>query len=375
MTNSFLTAQEIARQSLLILRDNLVFPMLAYRDCSQDFAKKGDTIQVKKPPVYQADEFNGSINPQAIEEENVLVTLDKIADVSVEVTAKEMALNLSSFTEQVITPAAIAIAEKINSDGLKLYKDIPYTVGAAGTTPDGLDDFANIRKSLNLRKAPVSQRFAVWDPEADCKFSVLEAIVSAEKSGSTVALREGSIGRIQGIDNYMSQAVPDHIKGTLAASAGNIVLKTAVAADSAVTEITLTKTASNSLSGTLLKGDILTFADCEGQYAVTTGATAADNEITVSVYPAINEAITTSKACTVVAGHTANLAFHKNAFAFVTRPLELARGVESYVTNFEGLSLRVTFSYDATYKKQMLSIDTLYGFKTLYPELAVRVLG
>ena len=45
------------------------------------------------------------------------------------------------------------------------------------------------------------------------------------------------------------------------------------------------------------------------------------------------------------------------------------------MTEFEGLTLRVTFSYDARTKKQMLSIDTLYGYRTLYPELALRVLG
>jgi hypothetical protein len=97
--NQFLTTQEIARQSLLVLRENLVFPMLSYRDCADDFAKKGDTIQVKKPPVYEANEFDGSITVQDTVEDSVLVSLDKIADVSVEITAKEMALNLESFTD------------------------------------------------------------------------------------------------------------------------------------------------------------------------------------------------------------------------------------------------------------------------------------
>ena len=27
------------------------------------------------------------------------------------------------------------------------------------------------------------------------------------------------------------------------------------------------------------------------------------------------------------------------------------------------------------YKKEMLSMDVLYGYKTMYPEMAVRVLG
>ena len=59
----------------------------------------------------------------------------------------------------------------------------------------------------------------------------------------------------------------------------------------------------------------------------------------------------------------------------MSRPLELARGAESYVTSFEGITLRVTFSYDASTKKQMLSIDTLYEFKTIYPQLAMRYMG
>ena len=63
------------------------------------------------------------------------------------------------------------------------------------------------------------------------------------------------------------------------------------------------------------------------------------------------------------------------AFGFISRPLEKARGAESYVTSYNGITLRVTFAYDIATKKQTMSVDTLYGFKTLYPELAVRVLG
>ena len=50
-------------------------------------------------------------------------------------------------------------------------------------------------------------------------------------------------------------------------------------------------------------------------------------------------------------------------------------GVESYVTHYNGVSLRVVRGYDMQHKREMLSMDVLYGFKTLYPELAVRALG
>ncbi|MBS3945331.1 MAG: hypothetical protein KGZ42_07530, partial [Melioribacter sp.] len=75
-------------------------------------------------------------------------------------------------------------------------------------------------------------------------------------------------------------------------------------------------------------------------------------------------------------GHVANLAFHRNAFAFVQRPLEAPLGgVSAYTVNFEGLSLRVAQGYNISTKKETLSMDILYGVKAIYPQLATRVLG
>lgn len=366
MTNNFLTAQEIARQALPVLRDNLVFPMLTYNDYADDFANVGDTIQIKKPPVYEAKEFINTVVPQDIVEDKVLVTMDKIADVSVEVTAKEMALEMDNFAKQVIEPAAIAIAEKINRDGLALYKDIPSFCGIAGTTPAALDDLAAARKVLNINRAPIAPRFGVWDPEADTNFSIIPAIVNAEKSGSTMALHEGAIGRIQGLDNYMSQSICRHM-----VEANGTALKLETGVNAGSTSLNLIGT---TFTGKLVKGDILVIN--KEQYVVTAdSAVASANKIAaVEVMPMLPQ-LPANTPITLVGSHTANLAFHKNAFAFVTRPLEIARGAESYVTNFEGITLRVTFSYDALTKKQMLSIDTLYGFKTIYPQLALRILG
>ena len=80
-------------------------------------------------------------------------------------------------------------------------------------------------------------------------------------------------------------------------------------------------------------------------------------------------------AVSLIGSHTANLAFHPSAFAFVSRPRSAPAGVESYVTSFDGISLRVVRGYDMKYKREMLSMDVLYAYKTIYPELAVRCLG
>jgi len=377
MANEFITVKNIARQLLPRLIENLVFPALVYKDYSDEFVPGlGATIQVKKPVILEARDFNetSGVSAQDVKEQSVEVTLDKLATVDVAFGAIQMATNVDDLNRLFVEPAAVALAQKINSDGLELYKDIPYIGGTAGTSPSALSDLTKARKLLNLQKAPVSPRYAVWDPEAEAKFLEIDTFVEADKSGTTEALRNGSLGRIMGIENFMSQAVKKHTKGTLAAggTGAKITVKTAVTASTSVTlDVTVTS-GSGTLTGTLKKGDILTI-DNSVVCVVTADATAEDNEITVSVYPAITAAA--DKEVVITANHTANLVFHPSAFAFVTRPLAAPSGVESYVTSYNGITLRVVKGYDMKYKKEMLSADVLYGYKTMYPELAVRYLG
>ena len=71
------------------------------------------------------------------------------------------------------------------------------------------------------------------------------------------------------------------------------------------------------------------------------------------------------------------MAFHKNAFALVSRPLEQPMGgASSYVTSIgNGINVRVVMGYNQDKKVNKISFDILYGVKTLYPELAARLLG
>ena len=159
MANSFITIQEIARAALPRLIENLVFPNLVYKDFSNDFSRNlGDTIQVRKPVLLEAKQFDQSVGTTAqdIVETSVPVTLDKTVDV--EITAIQGATNINDLQRQVLEPAAVALAQKINSDGLALYKDIPYICGTAGTAPSTLKDLADVRRVLNANKAPVSPR-------------------------------------------------------------------------------------------------------------------------------------------------------------------------------------------------------------------------
>lgn len=369
MANSFATMQAIAREALPRLIDNLVFPNLIYRDTETAEASKGDTIQIRKPPAFVAQEFNAAtgVTPQDINDSAILVTLDKIATVDVEASAVEAATSIDDLNRIFIEPAAAALAEKINKDGLALYKDVYNYIGL-NSNPADLTTLAAARLKLNESKAPAGERCTVLAPLVEADLLAVPAIVNAEKCGDTKALKEGAIGRVMGFDNYMSQGVANHESGIDAANG----LKVAANVTAGATKLNISGT---TLTGKFAKGDVLEIGG--KQYVVTAdSASASSNAISnVNVYPAL-PAITANETVTALVGPGAqSLAFHPAAFAFVTRPMYNpdGEGVSSYVTNFNGIALRVTKGYNQQYKKSMYSMDVLYGFKTLNPDLACRI--
>lgn len=70
------------------------------------------------------------------------------------------------------------------------------------------------------------------------------------------------------------------------------------------------------------------------------------------------------------------IGFHRTALALVTRPLELPRGASNAaIASYKGFGLRVVFDYDIDKKQDIVSVDTLYGTKTLDAARAALVKG
>lgn len=378
MANEFLSIKNIARQALPRLIENLVFPNLIYKDYSDAYeVGKGATVQVRKPVVLTASDFDAvsGVTAQDVKEESVEVTLDKLATVDAEFGAIARATSVDDLNRLFIEPAAVALAEKINSDGLALYKDVPYYTGTAGSTPTTLAIFANAAKVLDDNKVPTTMRRGVWNSTCMAAFRQIGDIVNAEKSGATEALRAGSIGNIFGIENYMAQSVKTHSGGALTAGgtgATGLQVKTTISTAADTVELESNASASGTLTGSVKAGDVITINS--KPYVVVADATASSNKISVKINKKIT-ATAEDPAALSVKGGGQNLVFHQNAFAFVTRPLAAPAGVESYTTSYNGISLRVVRGYNMQYKKEMISMDVLYGYKTMYPEMAVRALS
>ena len=73
-----------------------------------------------------------------------------------------------------------------------------------------------------------------------------------------------------------------------------------------------------------------------------------------------------------------NFAFHRDALTLVSRPLATpmpGTGAMSSVANFNGLSVRVTITYDGNQQGHLVTVDLLCGVKTLDTNLGAVMLG
>ncbi|MCB0967919.1 MAG: hypothetical protein KDB37_13880, partial [Ilumatobacter sp.] len=347
MSNTLLTPSVIAREALMTLYSQTVMLPLVHRDFDADFAKVGDTVTVRKPATFTANEFTGAIAVQDATESSVAVQMNHHLDVSFAVTSKELTLSISDFRTQLLDPAMEAIAQKVDQLLLSLYVDVYNNVGTAGTTPDGVDDITGVGRVLDINKVPLGMRSLAIDAFAKDKFLQIPSFFEADKVGDDgSALRNASLGRKFGLDTLLANNIAAHDNGTIAHT-GTFAVNGAVAEGAT----TMAVDGSTTLTGTWSAGSLFTVAGVDGTFVVTADADAAANAIgAVSFAPAAPAGgFADDAVVTRIASHTPNLGFHKTALAFVTRPLELPMGVgagQAEIVNYGGLGLRVVADYD-----------------------------
>lgn len=371
MANTLITPDSVAKMGLIALLNNWVFAGLVHKDYSEEFRHVGDTVRVKKPITVTAIEFDGDLTGQFqnVTEEYINVVMDTILTVPLQVTAKELSLDVMDFNNQFVVPACQALADKVDEKIALLYKDVEYYQDASSTT--AVSDITGLRKIMSDNKAPQRNRYGVLSPLTFATLLNLSEFRDLEKTGETAVLKEASLGRRFGFELYESQNIQHHTIGTTDEA---VALNGDHAADA--TSLVL----SGCGTGTINQGTILTFTGYSTErQVVTADATISGNAATVTVSPGLSQAIVDTTVITLHGddANTAskeNLFFHKNAFGMISAPLEPPLGgAKGASIAYNGLSLNVVYDYEMAQFKNLMTLSILCGFKTLQSELAVRL--
>lgn len=177
----------------------------------------------------------------------------------------------------------------------------------AGTAPI-LADFAGAKKILDDNGAPSSDRSVILDTTAGVAMRGIANLFKVNESGDSNLLRNGVLGSLYGFNVRESAGIQPVTAGT-----GASYTTTAAGFAVGTTSIPLITG-----TGTVLAGDIVTFAGDANKYVVTTGV-AAPGTITIAE-PGLKVAMSAAtKAMTIFGTSTRNLALSRNAITLATR--------------------------------------------------------
>lgn len=397
MPNSILTPTAVTREALRILHQKLNFVGNVNRTYDDSFAKSGarigDSLKIRLPNQYTV-RSGATLAAQDTTEISTTLQVATQKGVDLNFTSVDLTLSLDDFSKRILDPAMSVLAANIEADALNMMLDVYNNVNNIGSAITFKNLMAS-RKVLNDNLAPMDNNRSVLLNTQD-NVDLVDALKGLFQDSTAIKeqYREGSMGRTGGYDFYENTLIQNQLTGTAAAATGYTV-NGAVTANGSTTVTLATG------STTFKKGDIITFVGCNRvhpeskvdtgvlqQFTVT--ADYAGGAGTLNIAPAI---YTSGGRQNVVAAGIANgvavakvgaansiykpsLAFHKDAFAFATADLVMPQGVDFASRQVQdGLSMRIVRQYDINNDKFPCRLDILYGYKTIRPELACRILS
>ena len=369
----------ILAQGASALRQNALMAQLINRDLQTIAQRKGNVVNVPIPSAIAARAVTPAVAFAANVDSSPTsfpVTLDQWYEAPIQLSDSDEAnIDPMLFITMQATEAIKSLGNNVDSYILGKHTGFFAYCGTMGTTPfnGSLTVAASAKKLLSINLAPINDRRFVIDPSAEANLLVNQEVLQTQMRGDTGGIIAGTIGTKLGFDFYMNQNVTTFTPGTGWVTGFALSTVSAAAGDTTLNLINA------SASGTILVGDLFSIGGGSSQYAVTKTATSsATVAVLISFYPPLRAAASVAVAITVVAtAYTVNLAFHRDAWAFASRPLsgvfQSGNVFQAPTDPISGIALRLELSRQ--YKQETLSYDVLYGANVIRPQLGCKVFG
>lgn len=365
----------------IVSRERVGFIPAVSRDSSAERAALNQSILVPIVPATTAEADNTpAVNAPDTGDQsigNVEITISKSKHIPVRWNGEETkglktAGTFSTINRDRFVQAFRRLGNLIEIDLASTYKFASRAHGTAGTTPFGtandFSDFAGVLRILDDNGAPPSDLKLILSNAAMQNIRAKQSsLFKANEAGTDELLRDGKIMRVQGLDIGQSGQVASHTKGTGASA-------TTDNAGYAAGATTLTLASAG--TGTIVEGDFLNFASENNgiYYGVRSGDADVSNGGTVTLNnPGLRFAMSAAtKAITVQANYSANMAFHKSAIQLVTRAPAMPEGGDA-ATDVEMITdpvSGITFELAAyrQFRQVVVHVAVAWGWKAIKQE-------
>lgn len=384
MANTFTNLVKAAYKSFDVVSRELVgFVNSVTLDAEASAIPVGQTLYSFKAPAVVSTTITPAVTPpddgdQVIASKSL--TIETMKRVPIRWTGEEaVAINTGAGLQNVMA-GQVAQALRTLCNEMEAFVYLKAAAGAsrafgtAGTTPfaSDLSAASNIRKILDDNGAP-GARSLIINTDAALKLRNLTVLTKVNEAGTTMTLRDGELLDLFGMSIKESAAVVPITAGTGASYLSN----------HATYPIGTTSIDVDTGSGTILPGDIATFAGDTNKYVVasSTGGGTVTNVVIQS--PGLRQTLANNVALTVGAAYSGNIGFAQSAIILAARTPyfhapgdnkgELAVAEEIITDPYSGLSFRM--AQYANYGRTQYEISAAWGATVFNPEHVATMLG
>jgi len=350
-------------------------------NASADRAAVGQNIRVDVEPEGNLVDITPSMTiPEPTGQTSgftdIVITKSKAAEfgfIGEQVKGLNTGPGFPSVRAQKIAQAIRKLANSIEADLCGLQSTFSRAVGTPGTTPFAtINDYTDAtfaRKILKDNGGDFNARI-VMDTTAGATLLGKQGAVNS--AGTDLIMSQGILVDRAGMPLRESGFVENHVAGTGASATTN-------AAGYAVGATVLTLASAG--TGTLLAGDVVTFAGDANKYVLASGDTDVSNGGTITLAaPGLRVAMSeATKAITVLASSARNMAFSENALVLASRapalPEEGDQAADRMLITDPRSGLTMEFALYLGYRKVRYEVSLAWGVKNIKPEHTALILG
>ena len=409
MANIYQNPVAYTDECLRVLQNNIVLGDKVSRKHQKEFAKDsmkvGDTMNIRRPAQFIVNS-GAAFSASDYTETSIPLVVNQQKHVDTAFTSLDLTLKVQDFSDRIIRPKIIRLAQQIDLDGYVNAKNtVGNLTGTPGTAPNNVSFLFDIGKKLDDFSTPRDgNRYLAIDQASNASlvgsmtgfFNQQKAIGEQFTDG---VFMDGT--NTVGLQIGMSQNIARHTVGTLGGSPTTNGAGQGIVSGWANNSSLVTNGWTAAAAQRLNAGDVFTAVGCFSVNPVTKQSTGqlmqfvvqaaassdAAGNLTALVSPAIitagpfqNVTASPTNGGAIVVNGTAatsyarNLSWHQDAFELAVVPMvNLAEfGGWGAVRTQNGFSLRVFRQAAISSDTVGNRVDALYGWATPYPENATQ---